>query len=59
MEKVGSLTFEIIRSAKGSRLRILGRQCGLETLMTDEERLALSAYLAREVVKLQNEKERR
>ncbi len=56
MLKVGSLTFEVIRTGKVPRLKIHGRPYNQETLATEEELLALSAYLEREVTKWRNKR---
>ncbi len=49
--KVGNLDIEVITQGDGLRLRILGRTCGLETLVRAEDVLDLSAYLSREIKK--------
>ncbi len=59
MEKVGSMMVELITNGKTLRLKVHGRPYSYDTLVTEEELLALSAYLEREVVKLQDRKERR
>ena len=59
MEKVGSMTFELITSGKTLHLKVHARPYSYDTLATEEELLALSVYLAREVDKLRDEKERR
>ncbi len=49
--KVGNLDIEVITQGDGLRLRILGRPYGLETLVSAEDVLDLSAYLSREIEK--------
>lgn len=56
MLNVGSLRFQVVMTGKVTWLKILGQPVGLETLATEEELLALSAYLEREIAKWRKEK---
>ena len=56
---IGLLSFEVILGGKVPRLKIHARPYSYDTLATEEELLALSVYLEREVNKLRDEKERR
>ena len=59
MEKVGSMTVEVITSGKTLRLKVHAKPYNHESPATEEELLALSAYLERELMKLQDQKERK
>ena len=59
MIAVGSLMVELITTGKVPLLRILGRPHGLHTEATEEELLALAAYLERGIAKRRNENEGR
>ena len=52
------MAFELITSGKTLRLKLHARPYSYDTLATEEELLALSAYLEREVAKLRDKKER-
>ncbi len=52
---VGSMRFELITSGKIPRLKLHAQPYSYDTLATEEELLALSAYLAREIGKRRDE----
>ncbi len=50
--KVGDWNVEVVPQGQSLRLKVAGRTYGLETLVSAEDLLDLSAYLSREIEKV-------